>query len=721
MKGRFTILAALVFVLAVAGMADAGLIGSKHDMSGLAATTFPLDTQGKAGPCSYCHIPHKATGAKAWSGTPGGTAATIGTVGTLCYNCHGSTGLFGGTANVSATIAFDMTNTGSHGLTNSNLVGGDSMAAAGLPYTASTSLEAGMIQCSSCHDAHNDATDPFLQSAGTDINTICTKCHQNRTGATAGYANTGTHPSNNSGVTFKNEATAPNHPTVMPAFMKPYRDTGQTPTTVATEQPWLAGPHTADGGTTAGATSYMVCVSCHAVHGVQAATQTIPTIAQATETGRAASTQKALIPVANSGSNSGLCEACHTTNPGGILDGSHPVNVASLTVGDVYNAPAAPFIVNPTNKAICRQCHGVHLANQVAPAVANTPILVAALAPASPGIAFCSNCHAQTNTFIAKHHPADVAWAGMGANATAASPTLNAVAWGTGTLTCYNCHFVHNAPDTTSILRWAKETGVQGSGSGASAALVAGTNSQGMCVACHTVLPGVYSANDAGGKNKSSHFVGTISVSAPDLKEYAFKGTYLGTSAVPKYNGTATAPVMICQSCHTLAGNGVVTTGTPPLDVHLLSDKSSNTLAPTQTSEVGLCRTCHVPTQDTMASGVAGTWGTGFQIGRTTIVGRTHPLNKRQDGAAIDPTKYPVKTTTGNMVTYTANTSAGQINCESCHVAHSALEGMGGYILEDTKQASYTGNWAGTTPTDRASWFPTTKNEAGFCLGCHTQ
>ncbi|MBI5418616.1 MAG: cytochrome c3 family protein [Deltaproteobacteria bacterium] len=731
----------LLFLLAAAMVvlfslpASAAIVGSKHDMTGLTGITW-AGTQGTAGACSFCHIPHKATGAKAWSGAPGGTLGVIGTIGQLCYDCHNPTGKFQTSPTVVQINVFDTPTY--HGLTSGSLPTGDTMVGSGLPYVnaAADNITPGLMECSTCHDPHNTAagSDPFLQGANT-VNNICQKCHQGRGDVAVATAqgfgaagNPGTHPVN----VLANAASA-TKPTTVPATMsQAYRGsvvsiTGATPRTNA----WQAGGHLNNGLTT----GTVVCVTCHSIHGRQDAAQT--TVVVFTDNTDAGAARKTLLSVVDSNNASSLCQGCHGTNPGNAANFTHPVNVATpdTTIFSTTTSPYQLGLGTGNAKALCRSCHGVHPASTGRVATAQTPLLYSALEGATP---FCSQCHPGSATFIGNHHPANVPWssgvAGIAANATALG--LNNSAWATtNNIQCYNCHAGHNDLDNTSKLRIAKTAGVWGS----TANTLTTTGFRGawtaQCVGCHSGYPAFYTANQDGLRSQGSHFVGNVSTATPNLMDYVFAGTWpASTTAWSYYEGTTTAPRVACQSCHTLMNNGLPRTATQPL---LLGNYSDNLEAQAigTGNGPGLCRRCHIPTQDKSAS-AANTWFTGYQTTdtRTTLIQATHPLEKIQSGAATNIATYPIAA--GAYVTYhtAPGTNTNNVNCESCHSAHGTYVGMGGYILKAASGGAggtnYSGNFSpSASPTNwttiqgltRASWFPTTKDETGFCNLCHGQ
>lgn len=714
MKRSILVLLAVALCAAfVASSAFAAVIGSRHDM-----TTGSGISGGTAGACSYCHIPHKATGAKAWSGAAGGTLGTIGTIGQLCYDCHNSGGRLG--TEITVVTANPFATTPKHGLTVTNLPAADNMAGAGLPYVTSQ-ITSGLIECSSCHDPHSTTAEPFLQASATDLNTLCTKCHGGRSSSGQGYlANTlGTHP-----VAVSASSSSTIKPVTVPTATMARAFRGSVASITGSGNAWTAGGHLDNN-------SQVNCTTCHAIHGLQATNQA--SNADPAYEGTSGSNVKALLAVGDNTTSSGLCEACHgvwstgsPVAPGGTGT-SHPVNVA-VPDTEKFSAAAAPYNYG-TSKSLCRSCHGVHPRTaDPRDAAPNTPILYATHAGN-----FCQQCHPAGATFFTggKHHPGttDIGWgdlASMLSNAKGSSPQLDNTDWFGGSdlsgITCYNCHRAHNAADNTSILRIAKGAGYEGGGTAASPTptYLAQAHWQAGCVACHTAYPSSFTANDNNSAaGKGSHYVGSLrNTTRNTVAAYIYQGTWPsgGVSVYGLSSGTATndntTVQIVCESCHRF-------NGTAPSNNHAVIESQGNGFV-ASSGAVGLCRTCHLTTQDSIAA-AAGSWGTGFWTAdtRAKVIAKTHPLEKIQSGTNVSPAKYPVL---GGNVSYASSNTL--VNCESCHVAHGALEQFGALILEGPATTNYAASGTNLSVPPAAGgegWFPTAKDEAAFCLYCHTQ
>jgi predicted CXXCH cytochrome family protein len=179
---RFFAILFLMALAAPAGSALAGIIGSPHDIAAQKYTVFGKEETQNV--CDYCHVPHEAKGAALWP-TPPASLTGWGRVGPLCYSCHDGVAIVSPNVDASNT-AF---NPKSHGLLLSNLPQGDDVSGSGLPYTNGSQEN---IECSTCHDPHDDTNRPFVRAALTEL---CQKCHKHRENSGYGVNNNeGTHP-----------------------------------------------------------------------------------------------------------------------------------------------------------------------------------------------------------------------------------------------------------------------------------------------------------------------------------------------------------------------------------------------------------------------------------------------------------------------------------------------------------------------------------------------
>ncbi|MGC2424533.1 MAG: hypothetical protein WA666_09295 [Nitrospirota bacterium] len=192
MKRLLTVLIAAALAL-TAYPAFASILGSPHDVTGVAGSTYGL--------CEACHVPHAAVGSKRlWNASPASLPfanwSTPKKIGALCGTCHLSAGGLhtiqnkGGLvvhlmdsfaysdtshSNVMATLA-----TGANALDPQTIPAG---GIAGKPYTNQVKME-----CTSCHNPHQDGpgngtgSRPFLRAVtmGEPISDFCGECHSTR-------------------------------------------------------------------------------------------------------------------------------------------------------------------------------------------------------------------------------------------------------------------------------------------------------------------------------------------------------------------------------------------------------------------------------------------------------------------------------------------------------------------------------------------------------------
>lgn len=189
------LIAVLALVLVAAPAFAVSIVNSKHDL----AVTDEL--------CAYCHTPHAAANiasAPLWnrgnitagynwytrSTLNAGTQAVTNTDIGLCISCHDGTTAYN-SGIVNQPNALSLTNTGTMGtvvaaigtnLTNDHPVGfqyNDATAADGLFNTKPAWASLGnntQMQCASCHDVHNNAFAPFLQTNNAN-SALCLGCH----------------------------------------------------------------------------------------------------------------------------------------------------------------------------------------------------------------------------------------------------------------------------------------------------------------------------------------------------------------------------------------------------------------------------------------------------------------------------------------------------------------------------------------------------------------
>lgn len=209
---RLFIFVAIPFLMmpAKSGRA-AGVIGTKHDLS--AANTGSVHAQTEKEVCTFCHTPHRSLDdGPLWnhqmsvaSYTPYSSSTLHASVGQpsgssrLCLSCHDGTVALGGLHNSAATVTMSdgVTTLADVPGTSANLgtdlrghhpisfVYDAALAAInGRLNNPSTldkriKLENNRVQCTSCHDPHNDDFQPFL-AMDNSSSELCLACHDFR-------------------------------------------------------------------------------------------------------------------------------------------------------------------------------------------------------------------------------------------------------------------------------------------------------------------------------------------------------------------------------------------------------------------------------------------------------------------------------------------------------------------------------------------------------------
>ena len=685
----------------------------------VAGTSHALTT-GDLSQCSVCHLQHDG-GSRLWPVTPNTNASFIGVVSTLCGQCHHSAGGYGATFAAGNSDA-RVYGANSHGLqmTITEIPDGSALTASALPYTGSAGQVAptgGVIECTSCHNVHDDVLRPFLRAS---MNTICTKCHSNRNfqagtdssgsgstfaawGATIRYKNPGSHPV---GTDITGDVTvAGNSPITFPA------ESVVLMSTVANN--WGLGGHLS----TDGDTGAVGCNTCHAVHGIEADTgetappATISPTANMLIFAQASSANEGLSgrTIANGdGSYNRFCEECHTgtdptgyaqansnPNPGGT-GFTHPVD----SMNSQYAAGVAGFPANwpvggapataGTNVApsipICESCHTPHTAANNASRATITANAGPFILRDAPGT-ICALCH--TSSF-AGHHPVgiDVATAISGAGA-AAYLTTGYTNMGT-TMGCGTCHTAGGAHNWTATggsiglnTNWrptnngrnfTTPTADQYVGTGTGSSYFTSTT----CMDCHLAMTS--SANPSDGTiagetgyqdlGDGSHYVG------PFAQAWIADRTLRGETGTPtvnigqntdrrwpaggwsRFGNVNTAPVLVCESCHELEPDRNGGSAHALLHPFVEADTNGQDYSP-------LCEGCHgVP---------AGTHPmTGNLVGRTAA-------NLRSGGSyTAEWLRAEAPTALGGTSTW----GTDQMSCNSCHQTHAAPDTGGTLIIE---------------------------------------
>jgi predicted CXXCH cytochrome family protein len=208
----------IVAIFLVTGMAFAGVDGTKHDIPGYVGNTFSgAATVATAEICVYCHTPHSANtlvDTLLWNRTFGTQAdafaiyssatstamngvTDLSTVAKLCLSCHdGSTAVYvtgnpansgmvtavNAVGNVNATgniigngiLTKDMSNDHPIGFDYATVQGVDGGLRA--PATMTLPLQSGIMDCSTCHNVHDDTFSPFLRMDNA-ASAMCIHCH----------------------------------------------------------------------------------------------------------------------------------------------------------------------------------------------------------------------------------------------------------------------------------------------------------------------------------------------------------------------------------------------------------------------------------------------------------------------------------------------------------------------------------------------------------------
>lgn len=748
MKKIVSTLAAMAFALVCAETGHAAVTGTAHDTA-----------IGAQGTCSACHIPHKSVGKRLWPSNMSGQEALYGEVGALCYYCHGAGGGAGLADAVNANIMTTTSPGGaySHGLLVADLpAGGNGLAASGLPYAN----KATSIECTSCHNVHDDTNRPFLQR---DIDVICAYCHTTRMyvgGAAqtnpaamgnwgAGYyglTNPGTHPVGTD-VTGDNNIPG-NSPITVTAVMNVAKS--------ATVGGWALGGHLS------GAAVGVTCTTCHAPHGVQADAnpQPAPTAAGSPHLGLIAISQDTADSRGDGDGNvrNALCEGCHVNsaatwnaftnlayagsyepNPGGTAY-THPVDDLGAKYTTVPNGAEFPVgggswpvgsdatANNMDPKAICESCHTPHPNANAALTIRGSAdyVITGTLSPILRDSAanICGGCHTQA---IGGHHPIG----------TYTASRFNAVNIGDNAspLTCGDCHNGAGAHNWVGVAAVGLDPDWIPFNNGRTATdTKAGENNNlasTTCTDCHTGTDNHYSPTSAladGGAapalaalsgrargsyqddGDGSHYLGDTAVASLNyangyLGGAAFNATTATTWAAgggagwSRFDATGTNHV-VCESCHDVEpdkNSGVAY----PMLLGLYREGDAR-------DPSDLCEACH----STTPGGAQPHPMTGDTITRAVLAGNVAPTTLVTSGRY---TKALASWTGGSTAP-----AADALNCDSCHQPHDAATSGGTYIYESS---TVTGTIAAPSATNghpvRGSTV-TDIQDISFCNNCHS-
>ncbi len=422
-----------------AGLAGAGVEGTHHDMR-----LYSL--QGEQSVCAYCHVPHRAATDENLLAREGAYQSELGRVGAFCYTCHDGTVV--PTALVEApdgTLGIEAL-TRSHGLTLSALAdrtdGLETLAnvqASGLVAPAEDGSLPDRMECTACHDPHNNENRPFLR---LPLAELCAACHsgQDRQGdgrytavTDAGTRNRA-HPVGMPVAWSGNDRTRPDQ--VEPEMTFNAVDPAlRVPGLARSElgdpsRHWQTGGHLSDFGTDPG-TGRVTCSTCHSAHSVGENLLVLPV----------ADREQGTDP---------LCAGCHgqsgtPQNPGGTPY-YHPVLGESVPPYETSTVPHRPLAVAvpeawplaDRGSLLCTTCHRAHRGRPGAKCLRENPV---------GGPTVCDACHLADDDLV----EADLENAHHVTTTRDASGILGgrALSWsgGSGTpgdladgLTCPDCH-----------------------------------------------------------------------------------------------------------------------------------------------------------------------------------------------------------------------------------------------------------------------------------------
>ena len=369
---------------------------------------------GTEGACAVCHNTSPTPALRGWgmTDTPPGGKLWYGTkIAPLCYPCHRTGNTY--SASSMEAYAFD---DGAHGFTkaqvnqpHSAVLGSaqvEDYGATTLPYTITGGVTTN-IDCTSCHNVHNNNFPPFSMKGAAvnslDFSGLCRTCHVGRENGglvgtenslTIGATEYSTHPTDIAIADIAANGIT-RFVTVDPRMSR-----------TATVPLWnLGGKRT---NALAGGT--MSCQTCHAVHGDETSGGHYEDLLAIPNVG-----------VHATGAATTLCTGCHGNPYGGATStvGSgtdHPVDGA---IGEVFyptggwvtpegipnawkaashfDSGATPFAPASSQQPACSSCHDSH---------GGLPGTSLAYGPAIPaaGGDWCYSCHSGTTMQPPGHH-----------------------------------------------------------------------------------------------------------------------------------------------------------------------------------------------------------------------------------------------------------------------------------------------------------------------------
>lgn len=738
MKRILSLLAAVGLVM-MASSSMAAVTGTPHQFGGAAAY----------GLCEVCHVPHAAdatTNRRLWrvdGSVAVGAAWNVSTIGGLCGSCHYTGGAIATYTNVNgalpsdqALLAYAATSHARDWTVLTTLADGQDVNIASKPYTTGTRIDGNYIECTSCHNPHNDVVRPFLREntakAGSTSG-FCADCHLSR------YSTTITN--------ILNVAVADNmHP-----INVTYTDNGGTGVNngasnflatpdaalitlvngVNNVTPWVLGGKFEGAlsvGTAPGAWSSgtIGCGTCHSVH--DSAAQSV-----------AGNTGLWLLAMDNNGAFNGLCQGCHggpsnaslTVGPGGA---DHPIDMVPGTGGgptidkwfntvgstrrvERYTAAGAgdpdAWPTGSTGNIVCTSCHSAHGSGSEFKRLTRMLYTDSQSEPnGAADVPFCQACHGDPSP--AGHHSNRYnGWNGAGAGGPSYWPT--GVVAGSLGVDCFDCHGGGS---------------FGGAHNGFSFQFTDAQNQYSeLCEGCHVSVSGTdksdpafdypFPANhlgafDANNKGKS-HFLGAFTDGANSINVKRNTWTYgmskfggsrsLGQSGygAPAGPSDVTGNTLICESCHSVLYNfgadpGYATYGQASgylnnlLLQNYIEDKDAAGLAVGS----GLCMGCHNQTDignsaanavadNTIENSADAPLGmhpmTAWTITKAQDTGRvagTSLITTSPDSYA-DVVSAGIGATGGATASGVSYPAANEMDCDSCHTPHRAASvGTGG-------------------------------------------
>jgi predicted CXXCH cytochrome family protein len=691
------------------------------------------------GTCGACHNTQASAALRGWANaasTPSLNGWYSRTISKLCYGCHGGVSV-GGSHDVTNTVFANGNTVNALGDPYVHLytpgriwdvdgVAAENYSATGFPYTRA----GGSLECTSCHNVHNDDGAPFLNrtsmggavpAAGSAVGGLCSTCHLRYNAGNVGAANTGgtggrsLHPTN---ISF---ADLPGN--LATTIINPIDADLRIAIPGLSGAGWALGGHltTTQDGSVGGAGGFS-CQTCHAVHGTGAGTLQIPDLLAINNYPRTPDQPSALCVGCHGGPTNGNTVGTGTDHPIDT-DPGRPFYPTGVTL-PVYwtdntdrDRQASPFYTD--GSPTCSSCHDAH------GGITATSLL---RRPQNSPDGWCFECHNASSVIPAYHH----------------SNTANDTDFrsGTSALGCGDCH----GGGLTST--WSAHNGFWDFEVAPDEVNGSGVIYQSLCQHCHSVTDPTaiigYAANFpsthgnvAGGSE--SHLCSTYPGNRETDDNSTFNSWIRGNawpetdgqrSKAGNWNGAYSGWDIVCESCHNLLYNAAFTKLTADrlgggwklnLLLAAYEDDGSGNLG--GADEVGswdgaqtgdaLCRGCHFTGADQNSAPAPGSGNyVHYPAAHTTENFSYNPIeNPYGRPSSVLLTSYtaacPDKSTADmgfapgspisapGVMSYPAN---NRLNCDSCHRPHDAdpqgaTGGYGFVILEN-------GSTAGAPKTD---------------------